>query len=495
MKKLLLIFCFLLAGVGLMQAKTVTGYFSFDASQHGSDRFKQNPIPVAITIDESTQAIEIDNLFGYKNMPLKGTYKEKSDGSYSLKFDCGQIVALTSDGDLKYKLYNIGIGESSIWKLDTDIAATLGKDLKSITFAKPIGFISTTSSVQVYFQNCSISLSTLLFEGVNDIDIFLDNTTTGIVKTDDGKDKSVALQKAFFDGDGYDGILKPVEPADMDGYVVNPCASRTAKTFTGLTAAQKSAFATAGYKTDWLEGKEWRVVGCEASLNTTDDFQAEMAKWVGSDKYTVSITRSAYNEMTDAGDIVTKWIKPNKTMQMDYEMYDVRTIVYNGTMEVKTPCGVHFKDIIPVLTSTASPYYVDYVVYWYGKVKDDMVKEIPASQTARNTSFVKVGNDWYYYAIPDDEFKYVANSVMNYAEETGAAEPEYTKPVGYHLRVEFDLDKLPTGVDGVETAKQVVAVRYYNLQGMGSAKPFDGVNVVRTTYSDGSTQVTKKVIK
>lgn len=511
MKKLLLIFCFLLAGVGLMQAKTVTGYFSFDkVVGNGTGRFAQKPIPVRIVIDESVspKTITIYNMFGYdgEDKKLEGTYGQKSDGTYAVMFKKEQKVAMSPNGQDVYALYNIK-EESSYYPEkyelcngvnDEFIKATISKDGKSLAFTKNLGllnFVIGGSYATVAFLDCSITFSTNLFEGVNDIDIFLDNTTTGIVKTDDGKDKSVALQKAFFNGAGYDGILKPVEPADMDGYVVNPCASRTAKTFTGLTAAQKSAFAAAGYKTDWLEGKEWRAVGCEASLNTTDDFQAEMAKWVGSDKYTVSITRSAYNEMTDAGDIVTKWIKPNKTMQMDYEMYDVRTIVYNGTMEVKTPCGVHFKDIIPVLTSTASPYYVDYVVYWYGKVKDDMVKEIPASQTARNTSFVKVGNDWYYYAIPDDEFKYVANSVMNYAEETGAAEPEYTKPVGYHLRVEFDLDKLPTGVDGVETAKQVVAVRYYNLQGMGSAKPFDGVNVVRTTYSDGSTQVTKKVIK
>ena len=494
MKKLLLIFCFLLAAAGLVQAKTVTGYFSFEVSQEGSGRFAQNPIPMEITIDESTQAIEIDNMFGYKNMPLKGTYEKKSDGSYSLSFKYGQKVALTPEGT-KYKLYNVEIEANGASSLDTDIEATLEKDVKSITFAQPIGFVGPLySSVQVYFQNCKIVLSTNLFEGVNDIDIFLDNTITGIVK-EEGKDKSVALQKAFFNGEGYDDILKPIEPADMDGYVKNPCESRTGKTFTGLTAAQKAAFKAAGYKTDWLEGKDWRAVGYEVSLKTTDAFQAELAKWVGPNNYSVVVTRNAYNEMTDANNIVEKWIIPNKTMQMDCEMYDERTIVYNDIMEAKTHYGVHFKDIIPVLTSTASPYYVDYVVYWYGKVKDDMVKEIPANQTDRNTSFVKVGDEWYYYAIPADENKYVANSVLNYDKEAGVAEPEYTKPVGYHLKAVFDLDKLPTGVDGVETAKQVVAVRYYNLQGMGSSKPFDGVNVVRTTYSDGSTQVTKKLVK
>lgn len=510
MKKLLLIFCFLLAAAGLVQAKTVTGYFSFGkVVGNGTGRFAQKPIPVRIVIEESTspKSITIYNMFGYdgEDKKLEGTYEQKSDGTYAVMFKKEQKVAMDPNGQDVYALYNIK-EESSYYPgkyelckgvNDEFIKATISKDGKSLAFTKNLGllnFVSGGNYATVAFLDCSITFSTNLFEGVNDIDIFLDNTITGIVK-EEGKDKSVALQKAFFNGEGYDDILKPIEPAGMGGYVKNPCESRTGKTFTGLTAAQKAAFKAAGYKTDWLEGKDWRAVGYEVSLKTTDAFQAELAKWVGPNNYSVVVTRNAYNEMTDANNIVEKWIIPNKTMQMDCEMYDERTVVYNGTMEAKTHYGVHFKDIIPVLTSTASQYLVDYVVYWYGKVAADMVKEIPANQTERNTSFVKVGDEWYYYAIPADENKYVANSVMNYDKETGAAEPEYTKPVGYHLNAVFNLDKLPTGVDGVETAKQVVAVRYYNLQGMGSSKPFDGVNVVRTTYSDGSTQVTKKLVK
>jgi hypothetical protein len=41
---------------------------------------------------------------------------------------------------------------------------------------------------------------------------------------------------------------------------------------------------------------------------------------------------------------------------------------------------------------------------------------------------------------------------------------------------------------------QVAGVKYVNMAGMTSDKPFDGVNVVVTTFNDGTTS-TAKVIK
>ncbi len=48
-----------------------------------------------------------------------------------------------------------------------------------------------------------------------------------------------------------------------------------------------------------------------------------------------------------------------------------------------------------------------------------------------------------------------------------------------------------TGVNDVNVEKTVKAVRYYNLQGMESAVPHDGLNIKVTTYSDGSREAVK----
>lgn len=53
--------------------------------------------------------------------------------------------------------------------------------------------------------------------------------------------------------------------------------------------------------------------------------------------------------------------------------------------------------------------------------------------------------------------------------------------------------ELITGIENVERAAQVTGVEYVNLIGVTSRKPFTGLNIVRTTYSDGTVKVTKVV--
>lgn len=50
-----------------------------------------------------------------------------------------------------------------------------------------------------------------------------------------------------------------------------------------------------------------------------------------------------------------------------------------------------------------------------------------------------------------------------------------------------------TAISTVEGSKQVVSHTYYNIAGMESSKPFNGVNIVVTRYSDGSSTATKIV--
>ena len=66
---------------------------------------------------------------------------------------------------------------------------------------------------------------------------------------------------------------------------------------------------------------------------------------------------------------------------------------------------------------------------------------------------------------------------------------------GYYA-VEDDGDpQITTSVMGVYTGdnKSVESVTYVNAQGMQSSKPFDGVNLVVTRYTDGTTSTTKVV--
>ena len=50
-----------------------------------------------------------------------------------------------------------------------------------------------------------------------------------------------------------------------------------------------------------------------------------------------------------------------------------------------------------------------------------------------------------------------------------------------------------TGVADIYGTKTISSVKYYNVAGMESATPFNGVNIVVTNYSDGSQSASKLV--
>ena len=54
-------------------------------------------------------------------------------------------------------------------------------------------------------------------------------------------------------------------------------------------------------------------------------------------------------------------------------------------------------------------------------------------------------------------------------------------------------DPVPTGVSDITVDADVVSVKYVNVAGQVSAQPFDGINVVVTTYVDGTTKAVKVV--
>ena len=60
--------------------------------------------------------------------------------------------------------------------------------------------------------------------------------------------------------------------------------------------------------------------------------------------------------------------------------------------------------------------------------------------------------------------------------------------------IDIEVYKTPSAVEEVNAGKTVASVNYYNLAGQKSAQPVDGVNIVVTTYTDG-TRTTAKVIK
>ena len=80
-------------------------------------------------------------------------------------------------------------------------------------------------------------------------------------------------------------------------------------------------------------------------------------------------------------------------------------------------------------------------------------------------------------------------------EANGAPRKVKVTDSNYHDNMEimpYNVN-IVTGVDDLNVNGNAVGVKYYNVAGMASDKPFEGVNIVVTRNADGTTSTTKVV--
>lgn len=130
---------------------------------------------------------------------------------------------------------------------------------------------------------------------------------------------------------------------------------------------------------------------------------------------------------------------------------------------------------------------------------------LPAFRTPYFTNDIRVTTEGYetLYELRDQD-----GNVIERAEDGNYYALDHTKTytvyAGDKARGSFTFDNIYTdielvinnltAVEEINAQKAVASVAYYNMAGQMSAQPVDGVNIVVTTYTDGS-RTTAKVIK
>ena len=61
------------------------------------------------------------------------------------------------------------------------------------------------------------------------------------------------------------------------------------------------------------------------------------------------------------------------------------------------------------------------------------------------------------------------------------------------VKAEQDYPNVWTPIDTVDSGREVARVRYYNLMGVESSTPFQGVNIIVKEYTDGTRSTTKVI--
>lgn len=173
-----------------------------------------------------------------------------------------------------------------------------------------------------------------------------------------------------------------------------------------------------------------------------------------------------------------------------------------------TYCPINFmgesrvKGTNPAYTSSyyfATPKANEYAnVVWAVYNSNDGAFYLPSHTGSINVQEFKAAFNVDYSLNSVDKPELEDNKVYSFEalvkEEKGPSHVigASTKFVVYPLNL--DADKVATGVNDVNSAKEVKGVSYFNMMGVESAQPFDGVNIMVTTYTDG-TQSAAKVLR
>lgn len=278
--------------------------------------------------------------------------------------------------------------------------------------------------------------------------------------------------------------------AGNKNYIVVKDAAQAVRNFSTPAAADKF-FNINGNKQEEYAQNNWMLVSLPVELynqvnetNTvtsitgslTEKFNVAMeATKVVFENVTNDFTPNTYCPINFMGESSVKGNNPAYTSSYYFatpkanEYANVVWAVYNGTdgafylpVHQGSANAQEFKAAFKVdysLNSVATPELVNGDMYSF----EALVKEVAVATTDAKSAPRKTAYD-----------STVAPS---------------TKFVVYPL--DLDAKKVATGVNDVNSAKEVKGVSYFNMMGVESAQPFDGVNIMVTTYTDGTQSATK----
>lgn len=228
----------------------------------------------------------------------------------------------------------------------------------------------------------------------------------------------------------------------------------------------------------------------------------------------VSLPVELYNQVNEKNTVTS--ITGSLTEKFNVAMEATKVVFENVTTDFapNTYCALNFmgessvKGTNPAYTNSsyyfATPKANEYAnVVWAVYNSNDGAFYLPSHKGSVNVQGFKAAfyidyslNSVDNPTLTDGEVYSFEALVKEVATTNAKSAPAYdatvtpsTKYVVYPLNL--DADKVATGVNDVNSAKEVKGVSYFNMMGVESAQPFDGVNIMVTTYTDGTSSAAK----
>ena len=223
----------------------------------------------------------------------------------------------------------------------------------------------------------------------------------------------------------------------------------------------------------------------------------------------VSLPTDLYNQVNEKSTVTS--ITGSLTEKFNVAMEATKVVFENATNNFapNTYCPINFmgessvKGTNPAYTSSyyfATPKANEYAnVVWAVYNGTDGAFYLPSNNGSINVQGFKAAFNVDYSLNSVDNPKLTSGNVYSFealvkevavpTTDAKSTSDASTKFVVYPL--DLDANKVATGVNDVNSAKEVKGVSYFNMMGVESAQPFDGVNIMVTTYTDGTSSAAK----
>lgn len=223
----------------------------------------------------------------------------------------------------------------------------------------------------------------------------------------------------------------------------------------------------------------------------------------------VSLPVELYNQVNEKNTVTS--ITGSLTEKFNVAMEATNVVFENATNDFapNTYCPINFmgersvKGTNPAYTSSyyfATPKANEYAnVVWAVYNVTDGAFYLPSHTGSINVQEFKAAFNVDYSLNSVDNPELTSGNVYSFealvkevavpTTDAKSTSDASTKFVVYPL--DLDASKVATGVNDVNSAKEVKGVSYFNMMGVESAQPFDGVNIMVTTYTDGTSSAAK----
>ena len=168
------------------------------------------------------------------------------------------------------------------------------------------------------------------------------------------------------------------------------------------------------------------------------------------------------NKYIDLGKLNTRW--PDATEVVVTDMFQGKALANDITFEEEDPVTGEKETVTEVRSKKTVKYIARMYTSTYGNATANGAQNAPRRMDAPERGPEPEVDDQHQWYVTEKD-----------------------------ITVTYDYTDTPTAVSSIATDSRVVDVRYVNLQGMMSDRPFTGVNIVVTTRADG-TVTTRKVL-